>query len=248
MSAMPEDGAGAPGERDPWAPPPEDAVPPPKQGPWAPPVPAGPVPPPGAANPFAAPGEPVPPPPVSPEGPGQTPMPMPMPYGYGGFAGHPGQQGPPAFPGQQGPPGGGGYPGYGHPGYGHPGYGYPGQGMPGGPPGYGWPAMPMAPSNGIGVAALVLGIISAVGFCLWPLAIVLGILAMIFGVVGRGKAKRGEATNGGQALAGIICGAAGIVLGSALLVFLIVGSAGEWDDDAGAPGGPPHTAPLSANA
>lgn len=176
---------------------------------------AGPVPVPG--NPFVAPGEPVPPPPVSPEGPGQ----LPTPYGYGGFAGHPGPQG---FAG------GGGYAGYGHPGY-----GYPGQQMPGGPPGYGWPAMPMAPANGIGVAGLVLGIISAAGFCLWPLAIVLGILAVIFGAVGRGKAKRGEATNGGQALAGIICGAVGIVLGSALLVILIVVPDEPLDTDTAAP-------------
>ncbi|WP_332840355.1 DUF4190 domain-containing protein [Streptomyces alfalfae] len=178
-------------------------------------------------NPFAAPGEPVPPPPVSPEGPGQ----LPTPYGYGGFAGHPGPQG---FAG------GGGYAGYGHPGY-----GYPGQQMPGGPPGHGWPAMPMAPANGIGVAGLVLGIISAVGFCLWPLAIVLGILAVIFGAVGRGKAKRGEATNGGQALAGIICGAAGVVLGSALLVLLIVLPDETLDADAA---GPPSAVRLVTHA
>ncbi|MEV0124619.1 DUF4190 domain-containing protein [Streptomyces sp. NPDC050703] len=151
----------------------------------------------------------MPPPPLSPEGPGH----LPTPYGYGGFAGH---------PGQQGITGGPGYAGYGHPGYGYPAYGYPGQHVPGGPAGYGWPAMPMAPANGMGVTGLTLGVISAVGFCLWPLAIVLGILAVIFGAVGRGKAKRGEATNGGQALAGIICGAVGVVLGAALLVLLIV--------------------------
>lgn len=129
-----------------------------------------------------------------------------MPYGYPGFPG----------PGPQG----GGAPGPGPQGY--PGYpGYPGhQGQ--GPPGYGWPAMPMAPANGMGVAALVLGIVSAALFCLWPLAIVLGILAIIFGAIARGRARRGEATNPGQALAGIICGAAGIVLGGALLVVLIV--------------------------
>lgn len=145
-----------------------------------------------------------------------------MPYGYPGY---PGPQG--AGPGAPGAPGPHGYPGY-------PGYpGYQGQGA-----GYGWPAMPMAPSNGMGVAALVLGIIAAVGFCLWPLAIVLGILAIIFGAIGRGKARRGEATNPGQALAGIICGAAGIVLGVALLVVLIVVPDDAFEEDgAGAEGG-----------
>ncbi|MFI1682325.1 DUF4190 domain-containing protein [Streptomyces sp. NPDC020607] len=154
---------------------------------------------PGTGNPFVAPGEPVPPPPVSPDGPGQ------MPYGPPG-------QVPYGYPG----PYSGSYPGQGHQGY----QGY---------PGYGWPAMPAPPANGMGVTALVLGIIAAAGFCLWPLAIVLGVLAVVFGAVGRGKARRGEATNGGQALAGIICGAVGVVLGVALLVILVV----VPDDDEG---------------
>ncbi|MEU5899178.1 MULTISPECIES: DUF4190 domain-containing protein [Streptomyces] len=211
------EGAGAPQERDPWAPPAEDRSGSASPGGFSPggvwPGGAsGPVPPPGVptggaegvGSPFAAPGEPVPPPPVSPDGPGQ------MPY---------------AAPGQVP---------YGAPGqvpYGYPGQGYPGYQGSHGYPGYGWPAMPMAPANGMGVTALVLGIIAAAGFCLWPLAIVLGILAVIFGAVGRGKARRGEATNGGQALAGIICGAAGIVLGVALLVVLIV--VPDEDPDAG---------------
>ncbi|MFG1667187.1 DUF4190 domain-containing protein [Streptomyces sp. Y7] len=67
----------------------------------------------------------------------------------------------------------------------------------------------------------MLGIISAVIFCLWPVAIVVGVLAVIFGAVGRGKARRGEATNPGQALAGIICGVAGVALGVGLLVLLV---------------------------
>ncbi|MET8942915.1 DUF4190 domain-containing protein [Streptomyces sp. NPDC004542] len=85
--------------------------------------------------------------------------------------------------------------------------------------GYGWPGMQPAQDNGMGTAALSLGILAAICFCLWPLAIVLGVLAVIFGGIGRGKARRGEATNGGQALAGIVCGAAGIVLGLAMIAF-----------------------------
>ncbi|MGW2227424.1 DUF4190 domain-containing protein [Streptomyces formicae] len=243
-------GADAPQERDPWAPPAEDAVPPPsleKRGAWPPPGPVS-VQPPG--DPFAPPpgagqGEPVPPPPVSPDGPGQAP------YGYPGHA-YAGSPGYPGYDGYQAPPG---YEGHGHPG--HPGPHGPGpQGWPGypghagypvqGPPGYGWPAMPMAPANGMGVAALVLGIVAAVGFCLWPLAIVLGILAVIFGSIGRRKARRGEATNGGQALAGIICGAAGIVLGVAMVVFLLV--VPDEDDDTGSSDDPGFSATLVVNA
>ncbi|MFJ2827064.1 DUF4190 domain-containing protein [Streptomyces sp. NPDC087263] len=91
-----------------------------------------------------------------------------------------------------------------------------------GAPGYGgWPAMPMAPSNGMGTAALILGIASAALFCVWPLTFVMGILGVVFGAIGRRKAARGEATNPGQALAGIICGAVGIVLAIALVVFIV---------------------------
>ncbi|MGW1605389.1 DUF4190 domain-containing protein [Streptomyces eurythermus] len=115
--------------------------------------------------------------------------------------------------------------------YGYPGtvpaYGYPGPPhapyaaapYPGGN-GYGWPGMQAPPSNGMGTASLVLGILSDVGFLAWPLALVLGILAIIFGALGRGKAKRGEATNPGVALAGLICGATGVVL--VLIVFAVV--------------------------
>ncbi|MFE3473250.1 MULTISPECIES: DUF4190 domain-containing protein [unclassified Streptomyces] len=77
------------------------------------------------------------------------------------------------------------------------------------------------PSNGLGTAALVLGIISVVGFCMYGVNIVLGILALIFGIIGLGRAKRGEATNRGMAIAGIITGSVGIVLGSVLLGFII---------------------------
>ncbi|MFH0172971.1 DUF4190 domain-containing protein [Streptomyces cacaoi] len=108
--------------------------------------------------------------------------------------------------------------------YGYPGgYGYPSQPhYGGGAPGpYGWPGG-AGVSNGMGIAGMVLGIVSAVGFCMWPLAVVLGILGITFGAVGRGKARRGEATNPGQALAGIICGSVGIVLAIGLGVLLIV--------------------------
>ncbi|MEU8793846.1 DUF4190 domain-containing protein [Streptomyces sp. NPDC048643] len=106
-------------------------------------------------------------------------------------------------------------------GYGYPQYPGAGPSAYGGVPGYGWPMGPPAPSNGLGTASLVLGIIAAVLFCAWPLAIVLGILAVIFGVIGRGRVRKGEATNPGQALAGIICGSVGIVLGAALIVVIV---------------------------
>ncbi|MFE9809625.1 DUF4190 domain-containing protein [Streptomyces sp. NPDC005227] len=115
-------------------------------------------------------------------------------------------------------PGGPGHLPYG---YGYPQYPGAGPSAYGGVPAYGWPAPQPAPSNGMGTASLVLGIIAAALFCAWPLAIVLGILAVVFGVIGRGRVRKGEATNPGQALAGIICGSVGIVLGAALIVVIV---------------------------
>ncbi|WP_239086491.1 DUF4190 domain-containing protein, partial [Streptomyces parvus] len=104
--------------------------------------------------------------------------------------------------------------------------GYPGYGAYGvGPAAWG-----PAPNNGLGTAAMVIGIISVVGFCLYGLNIILGILALIFGIIGLGRAKRGEATNRGMALAGVILGSVGIVVGAAILG-LIIWAATTADSD-----------------
>ncbi|WP_330264139.1 DUF4190 domain-containing protein [Streptomyces griseorubiginosus] len=122
---------------------------------------------------------------------------------------------PPIAPGGPGAPAGYGYPGY-----------------PQAPQGYGW-APPMPPQNGMGVAAMVLGIISCVMFCLYGvLSLVLGIIAIVLGVKGRKKAARGEATNHGQAQAGFIMGIIGTILGLAVIVFMaIVITAAVTSDD-----------------
>ncbi|MER7744882.1 DUF4190 domain-containing protein [Streptomyces bacillaris] len=127
---------------------------------------------------------------------------VPPPIGPGG----PGQAPPPPTAGHYGYPAPPAQP-YG----GYPGYDAYGGHQPWGP----------QPSNGLGTAALVLGIISVVGFCMYGVNIVLGILALIFGIIGLGRAKRGEATNRGMAIAGIITGSVGIVLGSVILGFIV---------------------------
>jgi hypothetical protein len=164
-------------------------------------APAAPVNPYSAPGPYAPPPHPyappapqqsaaVPPPPIAPDGPGRVP------YGY------PGAPAPAPAPG----------------------YGYPGQPLPSypaGPAGYGgWPGMQPMPDNGLGTASLVTGIISAIGFCVAPVALVMGVLAIVFGSIGRARVGRGEATNGGQALAGIICGSAGLVLAAGFITLL----------------------------
>jgi hypothetical protein len=57
------------------------------------------------------------------------------------------------------------------------------------------------------VAALVLGVSSLVAlasFVLFPLALIGGLIGVILGVLGLMRARRGEASNRGQAAAGLI--------------------------------------------
>ncbi|MGH3842140.1 MAG: DUF4190 domain-containing protein, partial [Pseudonocardiaceae bacterium] len=55
---------------------------------------------------------------------------------------------------------------------------------------------------------------------------VLGILALIFGIIGRARAKRGEATNGGVSVAGLVLGilALLITIGMAIVGFFVFNS------------------------
>ncbi|MET7755421.1 DUF4190 domain-containing protein [Streptomyces sp. NPDC005389] len=143
----------------------------------------------------------VPPPPVAPGGPAAAPGA----YGYpaadtsGGY-GYPSAVTPPPAPTGSG---------YGYPGYPSTG-GYPGQ--------TGWQ---QPPSNGMGTASMVLGIIAVAGFCLYGLGVILGVLALIFGIIGIKKCGRGEATNRGMAIAGIVLGAIGTLVSAVFLGFVI---------------------------
>lgn len=201
MTDAAQPGGDSTGGHDPWAPP-ESRTPLAKGPEHA----DGQGLPPGAATPPAAPPSahhPSAPPPVPPPGygaPGSVPPAGSDPYGAGASAVPP----PPVAPTGPGTPGGYGYPGY--------------------PQGYGWPGAPMAQQNGMGIAAMVLGILSCCLFCLYGVvSVILGVLAVVFGIKGRRKAERGEANNHGQAVAGLITGVIGIVLGLAVIVLLAIG-------------------------
>ena len=81
----------------------------------------------------------------------------------------------------------------------------------------GYTPPPAAPKNGLGVAALVIAILALV-LC-WSIVggIIFGVCAVIIGFVARGRVKRGEATNGGVAISGIVLGVLAII---ASLVFI----------------------------
>lgn len=91
----------------------------------------------------------------------------------------------------------------------------------GAPPPYGAPLQGQA-NNGLGTAALVVGIASIVLSFTVVGGFVLGILGIIFGLIGRGRVKRAEANNGGVALAGVITGGIGIVIAGLAVLALVL--------------------------
>ena len=149
-----------------------------------------------------------------------------------------------ASPPQQPAPGS--YAPYGPQGYPPPGYrsrqGYPPQGYPSGayppgaypgayppPPGAGYPppppqpyagygAPPVAtPKNGLGIAALIAGILSLpAAFTIFG-GFILAVIAIVLGFIGYRRARTGEATNGGMAIGGIVLGVLGIILSAVLI-------------------------------
>jgi hypothetical protein len=118
-------------------------------------------------------------------------------------------------PGYGAPP-----PGYGAPGYGAPAYGY-------GQPtayGYGYTVPVAKTTNGLAIAALVLGCLQ---FFLWVLS---GIPAIICGHIALSQIRRTGQEGRGMAIAGLIIGYLGLVLFVAFVV-LVIAAADEIDND-----------------
>ncbi|MBB5936031.1 DUF4190 domain-containing protein [Streptomyces zagrosensis] len=100
-------------------------------------------------------------------------------------------------------------------------------------------------NNAQGTAALVLGLVGLALFFSIVFGIILGVLAIVFGALGRAKAQRGEASNGGSALAGVVLGitacAASVVM---IFVYIAIGLDEEAKKDE--PGGPHDSAAVQA--
>ena len=164
-------------------------------------------------SPEQVPGDATPSPPTPtpaiPDGTGPLSVPLPGPDAGGVSPGYGSQ---PA-PGYGPPPGGGAFgpppDGPGYPPMVDAGYGYP----PGGAP-YGYLATPK--TNGLAIASRVCS-----GF-FWLYGIG-AVLAIVFGFIARSQIKRsaGMQRGGGMALAGIIIGFAGIVIGVVLAVIIV---------------------------
>lgn len=80
------------------------------------------------------------------------------------------------------------------------------------------PGATPAPGGGgdqkaLGLASMIVGIVSIPLACCPLLGIPAGIVAVVLGFMGKKKAEQGLASNRGQAMAGIICGFVGGGLG-----------------------------------
>ncbi|MFE0427171.1 DUF4352 domain-containing protein, partial [Streptomyces sp. NPDC058953] len=114
---------------------------------------------------------------------------------------------------------------------------------PAGPPGPGGGG-PGPLRNGLGTAALVIGLIgAAVAWIPFVFFVggTLGLIALIMGLKGRGRARRGEASNGRAAAAGAAIGAAAMALatvGTYLTVQVTSDAVDEVKKDIAASGSP----------
>jgi hypothetical protein len=141
-----------------------------------------------------------------PETPSGSPEPPPYSVPYQGApAGYPPPAPYPPQPGPYGYVGGGGYP--------PPPAPYSGYTL----------APPVAPKNGMGVGALVTAIVSLPAAITVVGGFVLGLVAVVLGFIGYGRAKRGEANNGAVAIAGIVLGVLGMVLSAFVIAFGVWG-------------------------
>ncbi|GGO93647.1 hypothetical protein GCM10012280_46640 [Wenjunlia tyrosinilytica] len=96
----------------------------------------------------------------------------------------------------------------------------------------GWYPYPVQPRNGAAVAALVLGILSVLAACsvlFFFIGVVLGALALILGLMGRARAKKGRATNGPMALTAVLLGVGGLLLSAAIGVLAVGTLMDEFD-------------------
>ena len=94
-------------------------------------------------------------------------------------------------------------------------------------PGYygGYGAVP--PPSGMAVASMILGILAIPMMFAYCLGTPCAIVAIILGHIARGKARRGEGSGAGMALAGLICGYVSILLlgGMIAIVAIIIANA-----------------------
>ncbi len=79
--------------------------------------------------------------------------------------------------------------------------------------------------QGLSIASMCCGIGSLVLFCIWFIGPPAAIVAIVLGLVAKSQIRRGAATGGGMALAGVICGSITLCIYAAIIIGLIIAAA-----------------------
>lgn len=78
-------------------------------------------------------------------------------------------------------------------------------------------------SNGLSIASMVLGIVSLVLWCAWPISIICSILGLVFGII-RLKKPEGK----GMAIAGLVTSIIALVLWGMCFGLAMIGMMAEF--------------------
>jgi hypothetical protein len=119
------------------------------------------------------------------------------------------------------------------------------------PPGWGFQPPAPQPRNGLGIAALILGICGVVSgiipFFFWA-ALICGVIGLILGLVGWGRTRKGTATNTKTALFGTLVSAGAVAMGiwGAVILFQATDQFVKDMNNLGVPGA--NSAPASPSA
>ncbi len=93
---------------------------------------------------------------------------------------------------------------------------------------YGEPLPPRGPArNGVGTTGLVLGVLALLGSVAVLPGLLLGPAAVVLGLLGRARARRGEATNGTAAVVASVTGAVGLLISAGLVAYFLTSTAGK---------------------
>jgi hypothetical protein len=109
------------------------------------------------------------------------------------------------------------------------------------------------PRNGFGITALALALVGLV-FCLMPitggLGLILGMLALLFGLLGLGRVRKGAATNKGVTIAGLVLAVCAVIGGFFAMktFFDILSGFGKSDSPPVAVGAPAVPGPAGDDA
>lgn len=104
---------------------------------------------------------------------------------------------------------------------GHAGYGMAGGSYNQPPTSYGYEAAPPQQNNGVALAAMIVGILALLGLLFLLPGLILGVIALILGIVGVKKANSivGPGSRKGMAISGIVMGAIATILSALMLIF-----------------------------